>query len=112
MLRISVWSSVVCSSDLPAFLIPVALFIPLAVALSYGLTRDPGEIPSALIGKSVPRFSLPPVQGRELGLSSADLGGEVSLLNVFASWCAACRDEHPLFIRLMAEGTVPIYGPN
>jgi len=94
------------------FLLPVTLFIALAVALAWGLTRDPGELPSVLIGKPVPEFALPPVQGRTLGLSSDDLRGEVSLVNVFASWCTACRDEHPLFMRLSASGVVPIHGLN
>src|SRR3546814_19909258 len=74
------------------FLLPVTLFIALAVALAWGLTRDPGELPSVLIGKPVPEFALPPVQGRTLGLSSDDLQGEVSLITVFASWCTACRE--------------------
>jgi cytochrome c biogenesis protein CcmG/thiol:disulfide interchange protein DsbE len=60
----------------------------------------------------VPQFSLPPVKGRTLGLSSADLVGEVSLVNVFASWCVACREEHPLFMQLKAGGDVPIHGLN
>jgi len=94
------------------FLLPVTLFIALAVALAWGLTRDPGELPSVLIGKPVPEFALPPVQGQTLGLSSDDLRGEVSLVNVFASWCTACRDEHPLFMRLSASGVVPIHGLN
>jgi len=94
------------------FLLPVTLFIALAVALAWGLTRDPGELPSVLIGKPVPEFALPPVQGRTLGLSSDDLRGEVSLVNVFASWCTACREEHPLFMRLSASGVVPIHGLN
>jgi thiol-disulfide isomerase/thioredoxin len=78
------------------FLLPVVFFVVVAVGLGIGLTRNPQEIPSALVGKPVPEFSLPPVQGRMLGLSSADLQGEVSLVNVFASWCTACRYEHPL----------------
>jgi cytochrome c biogenesis protein CcmG/thiol:disulfide interchange protein DsbE len=86
--------------------------VALAVALAWGLTRNPRELPSALIGKPVPDFALPPVQGRTLGLASADLEGEVSLVNVFASWCTACREEHPLFMRLRAEGVVPLHGLN
>ena len=93
-------------------LIPIALFVPLAVALGWALTHHPRDIPSALIGKPVPQFNLPPVQGRTLGLSDTDLSGEVSLVNVFASWCVACRDEHPLFIRMKAESIVPIHGLN
>ncbi|GIK96241.1 MAG: thiol:disulfide interchange protein [Alphaproteobacteria bacterium] len=94
------------------FLLPVILFAGLAATLAWGLGRDPQQIPSALIGRPVPEFALPPVQGRSLGLSSRDLSGEVSLVNVFASWCTACRYEHPLFMRLQAEGTVLIHGLN
>ena len=94
------------------FAVPVVIFGMLAIALGWGLTRDPKELPSALIGKSVPEFNLPPVQGRTLGLSSSDLQGEVSLVNVFASWCTACRYEHPVFMRLQEDGVVPIHGIN
>lgn len=93
-------------------LLPVLVFLGLAVAFAYGLTRNPQELPSVLIGKPVPQFSLPPVKGRTLGLSSADLVGEVSLVNVFASWCVACRYEHPFFMELKAQGIVPIHGIN
>ena len=89
---------------------PLVGFVGLAIAFGWGLTRNPQELPSALIGKPVPTFSLPPVQGRKLGLSSADLKGEVSLVNVFASWCVACRAEHPLFMQLAANKIVPING--
>ena len=94
------------------FLLPVVVFVVVAVGLGIGLTRNPQEIPSALIGKPVPEFSLPPVQGRALGLSSSGLKGEVSLVNVFASWCTACRYEHPLFMQLAEDGVVPIHGLN
>jgi len=94
------------------FLAPVAVFLGLTVIFAYGLTRNARDIPSVLIGKPVPEFALPPVAGRTLGLSSNDLRGEVSLLNVFASWCAECRREHPLFMRLQAENTVPVHGLN
>ena len=96
----------------PAFLIPLGLFLGLAVVLGWGLTLDPRNIPSPLIGKSVPDFELPPVQGRRLGLSSTALRGEVALVNVFASWCTACRAEHPLFMELARTDVVPIYGLN
>ena len=91
---------------------PIMAFLGVSVALGWGLTRDPREVPSALIGKPVPDFALPAVQGRSLGLSSTDLRGEVSLVNVFASWCTACRDEHPLFMRLAKSGSVPLHGLN
>ena len=92
--------------------VPLLLFLGLAVLFGVGLTLNPREIPSPLIGKPVPTFSLPPVKGRTLGLSSADLKGEVSLVNVFASWCAACRAEHPLLMDLKERGVVPIHGLN
>jgi cytochrome c biogenesis protein CcmG/thiol:disulfide interchange protein DsbE len=91
---------------------PLVGFGGLAVVLASGLGRDPSRIPSALIGQPVPKFSLPPVQGRILGLSSDDLVGEVSLVNVFASWCVACREEHPLLVRLSGEKVVSVHGLN
>lgn len=91
---------------------PLVIFAGIAVVLGIGLTLNPREVPSPLIGKPVPTFSLPPVQGRTLGLSSADLKGEVSLVNVFASWCVACREEHPLLLELKQTGVVPIHGLN
>ncbi len=95
-----------------AYLLPVGVFVLVAVFFAVGLTMNPREIPSALIGRPVPAFALPPVAGRQLGLSSADLKGEVSLVNVFASWCAACRDEHPVLMGLAARKLVPIHGLN
>lgn len=89
---------------------PVIAFIAFAAVLAGGLNRDPRAIPSALIGRPVPSFKLPPVQGSALGLSSDDLRGDVSLVNVFASWCAACRTEHPLLLELNRRGVLPIHG--
>lgn len=93
-------------------LIPLFVFLLIAVFLGIGLTLDPREVPSPLIGKPVPGFELPPVSGRSEGLSDKNLKGEVSLVNVFASWCAACKDEHPLLMQLYQEGVVPIHGLN
>jgi cytochrome c biogenesis protein CcmG/thiol:disulfide interchange protein DsbE len=92
--------------------IPIAVFFVMAVFLGIGLTMNPRDIPSPLIGKPVPHFSLPPVKGRTLGLSSADLKGQVALVNVFASWCVACREEHPVLLELGRKGIVPIHGLN
>lgn len=92
--------------------LPLAGTIVIGAVLAWSLTRNPREIPSALVGKPVPAFDLPAVEGRTAGLSSTDLAGEVSLVNVFASWCTACREEHPLFMVLKAEGAVPIHGLN
>ena len=94
------------------FLLPALVFVSVGAFLAFGLTRDPTILPSTLIGRHVPKFSLPPVQGRTLGLASENLVGEVSLVNVFASWCTACRLEHPVFLRLKAEGVVPVHGIN
>lgn len=96
----------------PAYLVPVAVFVVIAGFFAYGLTLNPNEIPSVLIGKPVPEFALPPVEGRTLGLSASDLKGEVSLLNVFASWCTECRREHPLLMRLREDNIVPVHGLN
>jgi len=93
-----------------AFLIPLLVFAALAVLFAIGLGLDPRLVPSPLIGKPVPQFDLPPVKGRTLGLATRDLKGEVSLVNVFASWCTACREEHPVLMRL--SRVVPIHGLN
>ncbi|ODS87964.1 MULTISPECIES: DsbE family thiol:disulfide interchange protein [unclassified Devosia] len=77
-----------------------------------GLTRNPSEIPSVMIGKSVPAFALPPVEGRQLGLGTEHLRGQVSLFNVFASWCVPCQIEHPLLMQLAGENALPVYGLN
>jgi len=94
------------------YLVPVVAFIAVAIMFAWGLGHDPKEIPSVLIGKSVPQFNLPPVKGRALGLSSDNLHGEVSLVNVFASWCVECRLEHPLIMQLKEQGVVTIHGLN
>jgi len=93
-------------------LLPLLLFAAIVAVLAVGLTLDPREVPSPLVGRPVPEFALPPVKGRALGLSGADLKGEVSLVNVFASWCAACKDEHPLLLELQRERFVPVHGLN
>jgi cytochrome c biogenesis protein CcmG/thiol:disulfide interchange protein DsbE len=91
-------------------LLPVVAFVGLVAAFALGLQHDPRRVPSPLIGKPVPAFSLPPVKGHSLGFSSKDLRGQVTLVNVFASWCVACREEHALLVRLGRQGIVPIEG--
>jgi cytochrome c biogenesis protein CcmG/thiol:disulfide interchange protein DsbE len=88
------------------------VFGALAVVLGIGLSLDPREVPSPLIGKAVPRFELPAVMGRTQGLATRDLVGQVSLVNVFASWCVACRAEHPVLVALARRNLVPIHGLN
>lgn len=92
--------------------VPILVFAVLTAVLGWGLTTDPKTVPSTLIGKPVPEFALPPVKGRMLGLSTGDLKGEVSLVNVFASWCTACLQEHPVFMQIQKDGTVPVHGLN
>lgn len=94
------------------YIVPGAAFVGLAGVFAWGLRRNPREIPSTLIGKPVPEFDLPPVQGRTLGLANTDLKGEISFVNVFASWCVACRAEHPVFMKLREDGVVAIHGIN
>lgn len=94
------------------FMLPAALFVVVAIAFAVGLTMNPKDLPSVLIGKAVPEFNLPPVEGRQAGLSNKNLVGEVTLVNVFASWCTACRAEHPLLMRLASNGLVPVHGLN
>ena len=91
---------------------PAIGFAGLAGLFAIGLNRDPSLLPSVLIGKKMPDFDLPSVKGTTLGLSSKSLLGEVSLVNVFASWCVACRVEHPVFMRLSSRKLVPLHGLN
>lgn len=96
----------------PKALIPFALFLVLVVFLAIGLTRDPREIPSPLIDKPAPAFSLPQLARPDQPLQLADMQGKVWLLNVWASWCAACRDEHPVLVEFARQGVLPIVGLN
>lgn len=93
------------------FALPLAAFAAIAGWFVIGLGRDPSTIPSALIDKPVPNFTLPAVAGIETaGLATADLSGRVTLVNVFASWCAPCKVEHPLLMRLSRDKRVAVLG--
>jgi cytochrome c biogenesis protein CcmG, thiol:disulfide interchange protein DsbE len=94
------------------FLLPLILFLALAVFLFIGLGRDPNEIPSPLLDKPAPAFNLPQLADPQRSFKSEEMRGRVWLLNVWASWCAACRDEHPLLLELARTRLVPIYGLN
>lgn len=90
--------------------IPLALFIALVVFLLIGLRRDPHEVPSPLVNKAAPAFQLPQLQDPTKTFSAEQMRGKVWLLNVWASWCVACRDEHPLLLQYARTGAIPIYG--
>ena len=83
-------------------LLPLVVFLIIAVFLYRGLFLDPSELPSALIGKPVPSFSLPSVEDEQRLISQEDLKGKPALLNVWATWCVACKVEHPVLNRLAA----------
>lgn len=91
--------------------IPFAVFLILSGLLYMGLSLDPNELPSVLIGKPVPEFSLPDLHNPENNITPATMKGKPYLLNVWATWCPSCKYEHPYLIKL-AEMGVPIYGVN
>ena len=91
-------------------LIPLGLFVVLLVFLAIGLKRDPREIPSPLVNRPAPAFSLQTLQSGQ-GLFSPDsMRGKVWMLNVWATWCAACQQEHPVLVAFAREGLVPLVG--
>lgn len=94
---------------LPAGIVPVLVFALLVAALALGMRRDPRLLPSTLIDRPLPAFSLDTLQRPGQMVSQRALQGKVVLLNVWASWCTACRDEHPLLLELSRRGQVPIY---
>lgn len=94
------------------YLLPLLVFVVMAGFLAIGLKLDPREVPSPLIGKPAPAFDLPQLAAPEQRLAAKDLRGQVWLLNVWASWCAACRQEHPLLVDLAKTGQVKLYGLN
>ncbi|HTT78954.1 MAG TPA: DsbE family thiol:disulfide interchange protein [Stellaceae bacterium] len=91
------------------FMLPGVLFALLIAGFYVGIEVHSDVLPSALINKPAPQFSLPPLIAGQPGFSTADLKGHVSLVNAFASWCAPCRDEAPALSALARSG-VPIYG--
>ena len=92
------------------FLIPLALFGVLVVFCAVGLHLDPREVPSPLIGKAAPDFALTRLDKPEQTIRRADMLGKVWMLNVWASWCEACRDEHPHLVEFARLKALPIYG--
>ena len=94
------------------YLIPLVAFMVLAIFLMVGLTLNPRQVPSPLIDKPAPQFQLSQLHEPQRIMSSDDNLGKVWMLNVWASWCVSCRDEHPLLVQLAKSGVVPIYGLN
>ncbi len=94
------------------YLVPIGLFALLIPVFIIGLTRDPSELPSPFLNNPAPAFALPSLTqpGSEVG--SADYAGEFALINVWATWCVGCREEHAFLMELSSSGAVPIYGIN
>ena len=93
-------------------LIPLAIFGVIVAFLLVGLGLNPREVPSPLIGKAAPQFSLAQVSDAGKKAGTGDMAGKVWLLNVWASWCVSCREEHPLLVQLGKAKVVPIVGLN
>jgi cytochrome c biogenesis protein CcmG/thiol:disulfide interchange protein DsbE len=94
------------------FLIPLAVFVLLVGFLAVGLNLNPREVPSPLVGKAAPAFELPVLSQADKRFAPNDMRGKVWLLNVWASWCVSCRDEHPVLVELSKKGVLPILGLN
>lgn len=94
------------------FLLPLGVFLGLVAFLAAGLKLDPREVPSPLIDKPAPAFSLTQLENPAQTIRRDDLLGKVWMLNVWASWCVACRQEHPLLVKFAQNKLLPIYGLN
>ena len=92
------------------FLLPLVLFFIAVGFLAKGLFLDPHEVPSPLVGKPAPRFQAPVLGEAGKTFNSDDMKGQVWLLNVWASWCAACREEHPVLMAMAKTGQIATYG--
>ncbi|MCK4585744.1 MAG: DsbE family thiol:disulfide interchange protein [Gammaproteobacteria bacterium] len=94
------------------YIVPLVVFLIVSVFLLLGLDLKPREVPSPFIDKPAPTFKLQKLHEPEAYFSTSDMLGKVWLLNVWASWCVACRSEHPLLVQLSRASIVPIYGLN
>jgi len=94
------------------YMLPLGGFLILLIFLGIGLRLKPQEIPSPLIGKHVPAFSLPQVEDAGRSFNSRDMEGKVWVLNVWASWCAPCRAEHPALLEFSRLAAAPVVGLN
>lgn len=94
------------------FILPALVIVVLVALLGYGLTRNPSEIPSALIGRDAPAFEVPRLQQPTQLFTQKMFQGQVSVVNVWASWCVSCRAEHPLMEELAGRTQAKVYGLN
>lgn len=94
------------------FLLPLGIFITLVLFLGIGLRLNPREIPSPFIDKAAPSFKLTQLHDAAKTIAPQDMAGQVWLLNVWASWCVSCRQEHPVLMEFARQGVVPILGLN
>ena len=94
------------------FLIPLVVFLVMVGFLGVGLKLDPREVPSPLIDKPAPAFVLPQLHAADKTFSQKDMLGQVWMLNVWASWCVSCREEHPVLVEYARKGAAPIIGLN
>lgn len=94
------------------FLWPLIGFAALVALLAVGLGLNPRDVPSPLVGKAAPAFALPQVHAPERTFAPKDMLGKVWLLNIWASWCVSCRQEHPVLVELAKTKTVPLIGLN
>jgi len=92
------------------YLLPLAIFMVLVGFFAVGLKLDPREVPSPLVDKPAPAFRLPVLNEAGKTFAPEDMRGKVWLLNVWASWCGACREEHPLLMEMSRSGAVPLVG--
>ena len=94
------------------YIIPLAVFLGLAVFFAIGLTRDPRVVPSPFIDKPAPAFKLAQLHEPKLAFAPEEMKGKVWMLNVWASWCVSCRVEHPVLVEMQRKQVVPIVGLN
>ena len=92
--------------------LPIAAFVVLLALLAFGLTNDPRDIPSPLVGKAVPEFKLPDLYETEKTVSPDQMKGKVWMLNVFASWCVSCRAEHAVVSQFVKDSQLEVIGLN
>ncbi len=94
------------------YVVLIVAFVALVAVFYVGLQRDPSALPSPYIGKAAPTFDLPSLTRADARVGSESLAGQIALVNVWATWCVGCREEHDFLMQIAREGAVPIYGIN